>query len=80
MVEELEKGLERSGSNVIEVPASGTVEKQDKPVRINNVLAEIRKWHVHDNTARPACLVYIRRAYLSIIGWFCQPLSNFLSR
>jgi len=53
--------LEGSGRDETETYASGTAEKQDKPVRIINVPAEIRKWHVDGVTARPACFVYIRR-------------------
>ena len=63
----IRKGLEGSGSDVIEVSARGRAEKEDEAVRIINVPAEIRKWHVHGVTAAPACLVYIRRAQLSII-------------
>jgi hypothetical protein len=59
--------LEGSGRDIIEISASGAAERQDKPVRIINVPADIRTWHIDGVTARPACFVYIRRAKLSII-------------
>lgn len=49
------KGLEVSGSDVIEVSASGAAEKEDKTVRIVNVPAEIRMWYVYGFIATPAC-------------------------